>query len=111
MVVVNKPKNMSHYEALQHKNQAYCNGCLRILDSVWCKVLPAGTIVDKCDICLAEGLPKDAEYIDSPGKDRLAYTRFGEDGVAVWSKPPHGKWFEWWDMDEDLFAREFGIKL
>ena len=107
----NKTVEMSDYERLQHRNAAYCRGCFRILDSVWCKVLPAGTIVDTCDICLAEGLPEDAIYIESEGRDRLAYTRWGTEGVAVWSKPPQGRWFEWWDMDLECFEKEFGIKL
>ena len=107
----NKTGNMSHYDSLQHRNQAYCKGCGRILDSVWCKVLPAGTIVDKCDICLGEGLPKGAIYIESDGLDRLAYVLYDEDMVAVWSKAPAGKWFEWWDLDLEAFAKEFGIKL
>ena len=90
---------------------AYCRGCGRILDSVWCQILPVGTIVDKCDICLHEGLPKDAIYINSEGPDRLAYVEWGDGGVAIWSRPPQGTWFEWWDMDFECFEKEFGIKL
>jgi hypothetical protein len=91
---------------------AYCRGCGRILDSVWCQILPVGTIVDKCDICLHEGLPKEAIYMESKdGMDRLAYHQYDDEMVAVWSRAPQGVWFEWWDLDLEAFAAEFGIKL
>jgi hypothetical protein len=107
----NKIANMSD-KALSRLDGVYCRGCKRRLpdNEQW---LPCGTVIDKCSICLKEGLPREAIYIDSPspGPDRLAYHRYDDDMVAVWSKADSGKWFEWWDMDLECFAAEFGIKL
>jgi hypothetical protein len=92
------------------RDGVYCRGCGRKLsdNGQW---LPCGTIIDKCSICLKEGLPREAIYIDSEGLDRLAYHKYDDDMVAVWSKAPMGKWFEWWDLDFEAFAKEFGIDL